>query len=182
MQDALPQVRHTTAEAGDQLREWIRTQYEEYGPGLRRYLVRLTGDAAEAEDISQDVFLRLYEQVGCSRPVQNLRPWLFQTGHNLAVDLLRRKGREHWVGDQTAEGVERQDSAPNAESVLLTAERDERVRRGLSFLTAQERQVLELRAEGLRYREIAELMGLQIPTVATFASRGIRKIARQLHG
>ena len=63
MQDALPQVRHTaTAEAGDQLREWIRTQYEEYGPGLRRYLVRLTGDAAEAEDIAQEVFLKAYER------------------------------------------------------------------------------------------------------------------------
>jgi RNA polymerase sigma-70 factor (ECF subfamily) len=102
-------------------------------------------------------------------------------GHNLAVDLQRRRGVEGWAMKVVYEEA-RRDGAPNAEMALLQAERHRLVQAALSLLSPQERQVLELRAEGLRYREIAELMGLQVSTVTTFLLRAVRKIARQIHG
>jgi len=52
----------------------------------------------------------------------------------------------------------------------------------LKHLTLQERRCMELRAEGLRYREIAEVLSVRIPTVQTTLDRAIRKIMRQTHG
>lgn len=74
------------------------------------------------------------------------------------------------------------DAAPSAETLLLEGERRKQVSRGLFLLSDQERQALELRAEGLKYREIAELMGVQMSTVTTFLSRAVNKISRQIHG
>jgi RNA polymerase sigma-70 factor (ECF subfamily) len=168
--------------AGSQLvEEWVRTQFEELAPGLRRYLLRLTGNPALADDLAQESFLRLFEERRKRRTVKNPRCWLFQVGHNLAVDHLRRCGQEEWCY-QEEQLLREERHAPSAESQMLQAERRRQVRNALSLLSANERQVLELRAEGLRYREIAEMMGLQISTVATFLSRAVNKIVRQIHG
>lgn len=161
--------------------DWVRTQFEELAPGLHRYLVRLTGDSALADDLVQETFLRLFEEKLKRRPITRLRPWLFQVGHNLAADLLRRRNQDQWL-DQELPMTKEADQAPSAESQVLLAERRRQVRNGLSLLSASERQVMELRAEGLRYREIAEMMGLQVSTVTTFLSRAVNKIARQIHG
>lgn len=181
MDDAIPgpdalRTRETTR---DRLADWIRAQFEAQGPGLHRYLTRLTGDPALAEDLAQECFLKLFEERTRGRDVQRWRSWLFQVGHNLAVDHLRRLGHEEWRGD-VALGREA-DRTPSVESRLLAAERLHKVRQALILLSPQERQALELRAEGLRFREVAEAMGLQVSTVATFLSRAINKIARQIH-
>lgn len=172
---ALPRAGSLRAE------QWVCAQYQELGPGLRRYLTRLLGDSAAAEDIVQEVFLRLYEAVRDERRIDNLRPWIFQVGHNLAVDQQRRRGVEEWAAKVAHEEASRADT-PNAETALLQAERRRLVQAALSMLSPQERQVLELRAGGLRYREIAELMGIQVSTVTTFLLRAVRKIARQIYG
>jgi RNA polymerase sigma-70 factor (ECF subfamily) len=75
----------------------------------------------------------------------------------------------------------RRSQPPEAETSLLRAERNRQVRGALALLSSQERHCLELRAEGLRYREIAEVLGLNISTVTTFVVRAVKKIARQVH-
>lgn len=171
----------TPGDGAEALEAWVCARYEEHGLGLLRYLTRMVGDAALAEDLTQDVFLRLLEEMSDGRTVRNLRPWLYQVGHNLAIDSLRQNRHEPWPVVET-ELRDEADGTPDAESMLLQAERRNQVRRGLSLLSAQERQALELRAEGLKYREIADLMELQVSTVATFLSRAVNKISRQIHG
>jgi len=168
-------------EGAEALEAWVCARYEEHGPGLLRYLTRMVGDSALAEDLAQDVFVRLLEEMSEGRTVRNLRPWLYQVGHNLAIDLLRKDRHEPWPMVET-QLQDEADRTPDAESTLLQAERRNQVRRGLSLLSAQERQALELRAEGLKYREIAGLMELQVSTIATFLSRAVNKISRQIHG
>jgi RNA polymerase sigma-70 factor (ECF subfamily) len=75
----------------------------------------------------------------------------------------------------------RREQMPEAETSLLRAERNRLVREALALLSPQERQCLELRAEGLRYREIADIMALDISTVTTYVDRAVRKIARRVH-
>lgn len=181
MEDALTGAGQSdqSRSADRSLEGWVRDQFGEHGPGLRRYLIRMLGDPTLAEDLAQDVFLRLFEEARKQNRVENVRPWVFQVGHNLAIDHLRRSGRDAWPAQ--SELIGEPDQAPNAEELLLEAERITQVRQALSLLSSQERQVIELRAEGLKYREIAGLMGLQVSSVATFLSRAVHKIARQIH-
>ena len=181
MDDALTKLNERSLHHADSncTEALICAHYEELGPGLRRYLIRLIGDSASAEDIVQEVFIRLYEAVQENRRIENLRSWTFQVGHNLAVDQQRRNSAEGWATKMSHEA--RRTDEPNAETALLQAERHNQVQAALALLSPQERQVLELRAEGLRHREIAELMNLQISTVSTFLLRAVRKIARQIH-
>jgi RNA polymerase sigma-70 factor (ECF subfamily) len=75
-----------------------------------------------------------------------------------------------------------QDRAAGVEENLLAKERHHRLGRALSRLSPQERQCLDLRSEGLSYREIGGILGIRIATVATFLARGIQKILRELNG
>jgi len=183
MEDAFIRSGDHTLSGADSLgiEEWICAQYRDLGPGLRRYLVRLLGESGSAEDIVQEVFLRLYEAVRQEQRIENLRSWTFQVGHNMAIDQQRRRDVEWWAARAFRREELRAD-APNSETALLQAERRRLVQAALSLVTPQERQVLELRAEGLRYREIAEVMGLHVSTVSTFLLRAVRKIARQING
>ena len=106
--------------------------------------------------------------------MRGVRAWLFRVAHNLAVDKVRRafpaflSTQEDWKCYA--------DPAPDAEQVMVDRELRRRVRLSLRRLSPQERHCLELRAEGLRYREIAEVLGIKISTVVTFLERAVEKI------
>lgn len=146
------------------------------------YLTKLLGSLAEAEDVAQEAFLRLYAQLRRGEAVPNARAWLFRVAHNLAIDRQRRAQRaealteDGWrrLGEQLA------DPAPLPEQTVLEQERLARMEAALARLSPQERHCLYLRLEGLRYREIAEVLGLALPTVTTFLARGIQKLTRDL--
>jgi RNA polymerase sigma-70 factor, ECF subfamily len=149
-----------------------------------RYLCGLLPDRGEAEDVAQETFLRLYSHLHKGHAVGNVRAWVFRVAHNLAVDLHRRRSSP--AGAALAEGwdasaEEQRDPAPSAEQRVLEKEERQRLRRALATLSPQERSCLDLRAEGLGYREIAEVLGVGVSTVSTFLSRGVRKIAREIH-
>jgi RNA polymerase sigma-70 factor, ECF subfamily len=145
-----------------------------------RYLLGITGDPAEAEDLAQEVFLRLYSYLQRGQDVENVRAWIFRVAHNLAIDEQRKRGALESLDAETwgAIGKESRDPAPDAEQRILEREKQAKLVRALSRLSPQERHCLNLRTEGLRYREIAEVLGIRIPTVVTFLTRGIKKIMR----
>jgi RNA polymerase sigma-70 factor (ECF subfamily) len=143
-----------------------------------RYLTALFGHPAEAEEIVQEAFLRLYQQLKSGQEIGDLRSWVFRVAHNLAIN--QQKGRRR-LETMDAEAWERlcelrQDPAPNPEQRLLQMEKFERLHAAISRLSPQERQCLHLRAEGLRYREIAEILGLSVTTVAKSLYRAINQL------
>jgi RNA polymerase sigma-70 factor, ECF subfamily len=146
------------------------------------YLMKLLGSLAEAEDVAQEAFLRLYSHLQGGKPVPNVRAWLFRVAHNLAVD---RQRNEHRAEPLTADGWRQlgehlADPAPQPEQTTLEREKMARMQAALVRLSPQERHCLYLRMEGLRYREIAEVLGIQTPTVVTFLTRGIKKLTKDL--
>lgn len=148
-----------------------------------RYLLSILGNASDAEDAAQEVFLRLYEELSTQRRITNLRSWLFRVAHNLAVDWRRSQERSAYAPLLT-EGLSDEavaDERLSIEQRLLAEERDARLTAALRLLSVQERACLELRAEGLRYREIAEVLGVGLSTVQTFLDRALRKIERSIH-
>lgn len=141
--------------------------------GLRapvyRYLLGIVGNRTDAEDLTQETFIRLYNHLRAGQGVRNLRGFVFQIAHNLAVDFSRRP-----ENGRTEDGeYERVDPEPDAERAMLAKEKLERF---LTSLSPQERRCVELRAEGLRYREIGEALGIRIPTVQTLLSRAVKKM------
>jgi len=139
-----------------------------------RYLIAVLGDAGVAEELTQEVFLRLLEHLKEGNSVRNPRAWIFRVAHNLAAGQPDSPISAHtaWLA-----GCERdEDPASSAEEKLLTQERFRRLRSALARLSPQERRCLELRAEGLRYREIGEVLGIRISTVQTFLTRAIGKL------
>lgn len=148
-----------------------------------RYLLGLLGNRDDAEELTQEVFLSLYGTLQKGTRIDNVRAWIFRVAHNLALNLQKRpriveavEEAEWWKLSQ-----ERSDPASDSEQRLLREERRTRVLKAMKSLSPQERHCLDLRAEGLCFREIAEVLGIRISTVETFLDRGIRKIAKEIN-
>jgi RNA polymerase sigma-70 factor (ECF subfamily) len=149
-----------------------------------RYLCASFGSPSRAEDVAQEAFLRLYQALRRGERIRSERAWVFRVAHNLALNLIRgdrflepldEVGWEQLVGG-------REDPDPGPEQGLIERERMARLRSGLVQLSRQQRQCLLLRVEGLRYREIAEILGVNTSTVAEFLRRGVRKLMKEVHG
>jgi RNA polymerase sigma-70 factor (ECF subfamily) len=160
--------------------EQITELFENQRDRIYRYLVTLIAEPGAAEEITQEVFLRLYEQLIKGRRVDNLRAWSYAVAHNLAIDFVRGQ-RLSTSGDevlwsQVAET--RADGALNPEEQVLNSERLTCFRTSLESLPVQQRACLLLRAEGLRYREIAKVLGVGIPTVGESLRRAVVRLMR----
>ena len=145
---------------------YVRLRLPVYG-----YLHVSLGCPQEAEDLTQEVFVRLYQELQRGGTIHNLRSWVFSVAHNLAMDTHRNETREHATA-----GTEESADTRNPESLLLGEERHRKMGFALKRLSSRERQCLELRAEGLRYREIAEVLQVSIPAVQSFLSRAVAKL------
>jgi len=145
---------------------------------LHHYVLRIVNDVAEAEDLTQESFLRLYGELCKGTRIENVRGWVFQVAHNLAIDrqrrisLLEQLDAVHW--EQKAH------PGPTLEQHLIRKRRQERMASALARLSPRERRCLQLRAEGFRYREIAERLGIRITSVENYCSRAVKKISHGL--
>ncbi|MGO9241304.1 MAG: RNA polymerase sigma factor [Bryobacteraceae bacterium] len=131
-----------------------------------RTALRLTGRLEDAQDASQEVFLRLYRHLG-RVPEAALEAWLYRTTVNVCYDLLRRRRRS---GGQAVEGPEPSVPATAAQELEESAKR-RLVEQGLKRLTPQERAALVLCSlEGLSTAEAAAAMGVAEGTVRSHLS------------
>jgi RNA polymerase sigma-70 factor, ECF subfamily len=159
----------------EELAEQVHNLYEEIRVPLHGYLRRTLSYRGEAEDVVQEVFLRLLRALLAGERIPFARAWIYRAAHNLAIDWER--GRHETVG---VEALQFRTGPADAEAAVITQERDKRLSVALAVLTDQEKQCLELRCEGLRYAQIGEILGLQLSTVATYIARAVKKISRQL--
>jgi RNA polymerase sigma-70 factor (ECF subfamily) len=157
--------------------------YESLRSPVYQYLAATFGDAMEAEDITQETFLRLYVYWSNGRAIADdrLRSWIFRVAHNLAID---RERNSKFVRELDSEAhllaiLQLPDGGRNPEETLLEQERFKSIENGLELLSKQERHCLHLRAEGFRYREIAEILGITRSSAAEFLRRAIRKLMRE---
>jgi len=136
--------------------------YDELLSFLRRYLSCLGLKPEEAEDIIQETFLKLFEGLAGGMKDENLRGWTFRVAHNLTVNLHKEATKLlSTEAEEVAQFLKsRIDARLNPEEVVLQKERLARLVSGVSRLSPQQRQALHLRAEGLRYREIAVLLAV----------------------
>jgi RNA polymerase sigma-70 factor (ECF subfamily) len=145
-----------------------------------RVAARIAG-RDEAEDVSQDAFLRAFHRLGRFRADASFRAWLLQITHNAAVDhIARRRPEPVETSEETADDAERTVARLPAER-LESRERMARLERKLRGLSPDARAVLVLRdIEGLSYEEIAEITQAPLGTVKVRLFRARRDLIEML--
>jgi RNA polymerase sigma-70 factor (ECF subfamily) len=129
----------------------------------------LLGDATQAEDAAQEIFLKAYQSLSTFRRDSSFSTWLYRISANHCKDLLRKRTRQKTesleaLTDQMGDAVERLFKAPAQAEV--SAENAECMEKILSQLSPHERLILTLReAEGLSYQEIAETLECTVDAV-----------------
>lgn len=133
-------------------------------------LFRLVGNRAEAEDLVQEVFLRLHAHAanGRSRTDDNIAAWLYRVATNMGYNALRARKRQ---GERDMLLVPDSAGGPSAETVLLQRENERRVRATLARLSERQAQLLVLRQMGLSYAELAAVCEVAPGSVGTLLSR-----------
>jgi RNA polymerase sigma-70 factor (ECF subfamily) len=155
-------------------------------------LYRLTEDAEEARDLTQETFLRAFQNVSRFRGEADLKTWIYRIAINQARNRWRwwRRRRRDLTVSLDVESGERQEplsaSLPdrerrNPEQETLSRERERALRRALQTLSRPFREAVILRdVEGLSYEEIAATLEISIGTVKSRLSRGRIELRRKL--
>jgi len=163
------------------LEEEVVSLFDQMRDRLLRYLYSIGLPTPDGEEIVQEVFLALFQHLQRGKPRHNLRAWVFQVAHNLALKRRNMEQRNRQTllqfGGTSAENFF-MDHAPNPEDQLATSQRQMRLRAVLQALPEQDRQCLALRVEGLTYREIARVLEMSLGSVALSLGRSLARFAR----
>ena len=171
----LPQANTArNASAASQLAEEVVNLFDQLRDRLLRYIISFGLPLEDAEDIVQEVFLALYRHLQLGRPRQDLRAWTFRVAHNHA---LKRRSRVR-TDDPGPLADLLPDQKPTPEDQAAASQRSRRVYAAVGALPEQDRRCLMLRAEGLRYREIAQVLDISLGAVALSLERSLTRLAR----
>ncbi|HMS09372.1 MAG TPA: sigma-70 family RNA polymerase sigma factor [Pyrinomonadaceae bacterium] len=162
--------------------EKVKRYFEEFREPVFRYLVYSFGGSAEqSEEITQEVFLRLFKAYSSGQSIANPRAWIYRVAHNVAIDQLKGTQFLKPMDDREWDDLQASIVAGqlDPEQALIRKDQLNRVRAAIGRLTQVERECLGLRTKGLRYREIGEILEIGTTTVADTLHRAIAKIARE---
>ena len=140
---------------------------------LFRYLSSFGLAAQDSEEVVQEVFLALFLHLRGNKPRTNLQAWIFRVAHNLG---LKRFQANRKVAAAGIEEFTTPDTAMNPEQQAATSQRHRKLLSVVRALPEQDRRCLYLRAEGLRYREIVEVLGMSLGAVAQSLERSLSKL------
>ncbi len=163
-----------------------------YAQSLYGAAYNLTRNAADAEDLVQETFLKAYRSYDSFKEGTNLKAWLYRILMNTFINMYRAKQRRpqesqvedigdfylyHRLGDSTSA-----ETARSAEEELLNSFTDEAVKQAMEELPEPFRLAVYLAdVEGFSYKEIAEIMDVPIGTVMSRLHRGRKALQRKLY-
>jgi RNA polymerase sigma-70 factor (ECF subfamily) len=161
--------------------EGFKKVFETFYPRLLRFANAYVGDRFEAENILQDVFLKLWEKWEALPPDMNLQAYLLTMVKNQCMDFLRHRQvvEQNTIGLETAhfhEASFNYHAISRFDPELMDIEALERlVEKAIDNLPGQCRKVFEYsRYDGLKYKEIAGRMGISVKTVETHISHALK--------
>lgn len=151
--------------------------YEAYYDKIYRYVMFKTGDTLEAEDLTEEVFLRMLESIGSFKwQGYPFTSWLFRIAHNLVIDYYRKAGRQKKTSLDDAMRVVGSDGVDVDRKLDIELSIKE-VKDAMGGLTHLQQEVLSLRfAGGLSVAETAEAMGKKENAVKALQHAAIKKL------
>ncbi len=159
--------------------ELFQRLFREHYPGVARKLYALTGDYAAAEDLAQEVFLRLYRNP--PDRLEAVGAWLHRVLTRVGYDYLRQQasGRTLLAKETARVAVWSEVSAPSGETEVIREWEKDVVRRVLQKLSDRDRTALLLREEGYSYEEIARRLDINPKIVGSLLARAEERLKKK---
>ena len=153
--------------------------FERHHRSLYRYFIAMTRDPQTSEDLVQDVFFRILRYRATYDPRHSFTAWMYQIAKNANVDRIRQKRGEVVEIDELALGNrEPVSSGPDPETSAVLAQDLKLVRQAMELLPPEKREILVFcRFQGMKYEEIAEVLGCGVGTVKVRVYRAMRALA-----
>lgn len=149
--------------------------FEAFAPRVYRWALALCGRDADAQDITQEVFLRMTRRPPELPDESAAVAWLRRATSSVVIDRWRRRD------ESTGATLNSDVGAARSISVVESSERAERVREALSMLSEQQRIVLICKMyDEMTFQQIADELGIATPTVKTHYLRGLEALSRVL--
>ena len=152
--------------------------YQRYLKRIYRYIYYRVGDQAEAEDLTEMVFLKVWEALPRFKPGQvSFKAWLYRIAHNLLVDRYRTRKTIVPLDAQP----DLRDRAPLPEDEVLRQEEREWISDAIAKLRPEYQQILALRfIEKMSHSEAAEILERSVPAVRVLQYRALKALANEL--
>lgn len=156
--------------------------YETYRDGIYRFLVAHGLNQTVAQEVTQDIFVDLFVTLEKGTQIKSERAWLYTVAGRAVVDYWRRERRQMRVDfdSEPTAAANVPSSEPNPEAQVGRKEQLARVAAGLRSLTKGQRLCVQLRAQGLRYREIAKVLRISTSTAAECLGAAIDRLRDQV--
>lgn len=153
--------------------------FEGFHSPLLRYAMSIGLTSHDAEEIVQEVFLALFRHLQSEKSDQNIRGWIFRVAHNLALkQRMANQRHSNATSMDVSVVVHQADPSPNPEEEVLIGQKRACLLAVLRVLPESDQHCLRLRAEGLRYREIAAVLGISLGSVSNSLTRSLTRLAR----
>jgi RNA polymerase sigma-70 factor (ECF subfamily) len=171
------------ATEGASLADEVEAFYLSHHASLYRFLIASRCPAELAPDLLQEAFLRLYQNLRAGKSIERPRSWLVSVVQNLLFNHFRKYNREVAIDEVFGEAETRtgDDDLSNPELRYARRQRIRQLADAMRQLTSTQSRYLLLRAEGLKFREIAALHGVSTGTVADACSRALEKLRNLTH-
>jgi RNA polymerase sigma-70 factor (ECF subfamily) len=168
------------AERPSSLEQEVVELFDQLRNRLLRYVFSFGLTQPDSEEVLQETFLALFQHLQGGKPRQSLRAWLFRVAHNLALKKRLRSRRDSQsltelmiIASETVA-----DPAPSPEDQFSSRQAQRHMMAVVEALPDLDRRCLVLRAEGLRYREIAGVLDISLGAVSLSLGRSMARIAR----
>jgi RNA polymerase sigma-70 factor (ECF subfamily) len=160
---------------------------EKYKGPLYAYLLRLLGDPGAADDLFQDVFVKVLKKLSVYSERKKFSAWLFTVAHHAVMDHFRSVSRrredslDSHDDDRPAAGDTLASPEPGPDELLEAAERAGALRAAFESLSAEQREIFIMRHySGLSFGEIAVILGVPVGTALARMSRAMAKMRERL--
>ncbi|HEY1476696.1 MAG TPA: sigma-70 family RNA polymerase sigma factor [Chthoniobacterales bacterium] len=167
------------ARIGEGDMEALRLLVETHQARVIGTISKMLGSDAEAEDLAQQVFIRVWKSAPRYRPTAKFTTWLFRITRNLVFNELRRKRHFADQAEEIPEPTERGDKEPDR--VLMGEELQLAIQDAIDRLPDSQRMAIILRRyEEMAYEEIAKVMGTTVPAVKSILFRARAELRERL--
>jgi RNA polymerase sigma-70 factor, ECF subfamily len=168
---------------GPELEAALSTLYDRYGRTVYAVGLKILGDRSLAEELVQDVFLKVWRSSGTFDPSRaSFSTWLYRVTRSAAIDLYRKRAHKvHPVSERESYLATVRDPSEGPQEVVDESWLSWRVSRALEALDAPHREVIELAYfGGLSQREISERTGVPLGTVKSRTASAFKSLRGEL--